>query len=600
MKRAFSFPLGGIFIFVLGAFLVGQQPPSEIHAAARDGDLEKVRQLVEKDGALVKAKDLDGRTPLHWACRGVHLEVLKFLVDKGAEVNAQDRNGVAPLHSLATRSHLEGMAFLLARKAEANIKTANNDTPLHFAASTGNVSAIMLLLDNGADPSARNARGDAPLDLAAGGGFREAVDILLDRGADMEMPEGKALSLFQASARNGMARLFKAVADKEGKRAFADRENSRWVMLDAICGGSVEVVKILLAHHVPLDMKADLYGWTPLHYAASQGRPAMVEFLLEKGVEVNARTKAGETAYNLAWGVGNTDVQGLIIKAGGTTDPQIFPQLRGPYLGQKTPGMTPEVFAPGVISRPDTREYSCVLAPDGAEVYFYRQFGNAPSKIFGCRMVDGAWTAPEEQAFSAAYSAFLPFVSFDNRWLYFNWIGHPGLPGDVAVFVSERKPEGWSEPKYAGQGMFVSQSRDGRLYITDLLSKSDKGMTCLAEVTFEDGVFRQYKPLPFSGPDINRAHPCISPDGSYIIYDQGEGDHLLLSFKKKDGTWGEGIDLTKNGFEPLAGIPSVSPDGKYLFFKQGCRGSLDMAHSSTNRDVWWVDARVIERLRPLE
>jgi len=27
-----------------------------------------------------------------------------------------------------------------------------------------------------------------------------------------------------------------------------------------------------------------------------------------------------------------------------------FPILKGPYLGQKAPGMTPEIFAPGVIS----------------------------------------------------------------------------------------------------------------------------------------------------------------------------------------------------------------------------------------------------------
>ena len=33
-----------------------------------------------------------------------------------------------------------------------------------------------------------------------------------------------------------------------------------------------------------------------------------------------------------------------------------FPLLKGSYLGQKPPGMTPEVFAPGIISFPDHRE----------------------------------------------------------------------------------------------------------------------------------------------------------------------------------------------------------------------------------------------------
>lgn len=46
------------------------------------------------------SKDKDGRTPLHWACLGVHLEVVKFLVDKGSDVNAEDSNKVVSHHLL--------------------------------------------------------------------------------------------------------------------------------------------------------------------------------------------------------------------------------------------------------------------------------------------------------------------------------------------------------------------------------------------------------------------------------------------------------------------------------------------------------------------
>jgi Tol biopolymer transport system component len=82
-----------------------------------------------------------------------------------------------------------------------------------------------------------------------------------------------------------------------------------------------------------------------------------------------------------------------------------------------------------------------------------------------------------------------------------------------------------------------------------------------------------------------QAHPCIALDGSYIIFDVNGGAYMYVSFKSSDGTWREGIDLTQNGFDPLAGGPSISPDGKYLFF------ALD-------GDIWWVDIKVIENLRP--
>ncbi len=46
-----------------------------------------------------------------------------------------------------------------------------------------------------------------------------------------------------------------------------------------------------------------------------------------------------------------------------------FPELRGPYLGQKLPGMEPEVFAPGIVSTGlATRDVA--LTPDGEELYF--------------------------------------------------------------------------------------------------------------------------------------------------------------------------------------------------------------------------------------
>ena len=46
--------------------------------------------------------------------------------------------------------------------------------------------------------------------------------------------------------------------------------------------------------------------------------------------------------------------------------------------------------------------------------------------------MDRIWTAPEQLAFSAGYDAFLPFVTLDNKWLYFAWrhpvpAGQPGL-----------------------------------------------------------------------------------------------------------------------------------------------------------------------------
>lgn len=53
-----------------------------------------------------------------------------------------------------------------------------------------------------------------------------------------------------------------------------------------------------------------------------------------------------------------------------TKDKSDFPVLTGPYLGQKPPGMKPEVFAPGIVSVKKYREYVCIFTSDGRECVF--------------------------------------------------------------------------------------------------------------------------------------------------------------------------------------------------------------------------------------
>ncbi|MEM2677506.1 MAG: ankyrin repeat domain-containing protein, partial [Thermofilaceae archaeon] len=73
---------------------------SELHKAAEEGDLQRVKKLVE-NGANVNAKDEYGSTPLYLAVLNGHLELARFLVEKGANVNAKDIVGWTPLHIAA-------------------------------------------------------------------------------------------------------------------------------------------------------------------------------------------------------------------------------------------------------------------------------------------------------------------------------------------------------------------------------------------------------------------------------------------------------------------------------------------------------------------
>ena len=80
-------------------------------------------------------------------------------------------------------------------------------------------------------------------------------------------------------------------------------------------------------------------------------------------------------------------------------DKSDWPVLKGPYLGQKSPGMTPEVFAPGIISKPDYHEHSSLsFTKDREEIYWSAQClyeGESNQRIFFMKLKDGRWTSPK-------------------------------------------------------------------------------------------------------------------------------------------------------------------------------------------------------------
>lgn len=215
---------------LLGALMTQQQEmvqllieggaPIDIFAAAKMGDVERLKMFIEENPGSVQAQGPRGSTPLHFAST---VSVAQYLVEHGADINTRDASGSErQRYGTPLRWNADNPAvaqYLLSQGAEVDdifLACALGDLKsvkmfikqnqdyiyepkgpyqgqlVHLAADKGRTEILQMLLDRGVDINAKSAEGHVtPLHLAASSGHLDTVNLLLEHGADIEATDTK-------------------------------------------------------------------------------------------------------------------------------------------------------------------------------------------------------------------------------------------------------------------------------------------------------------------------------------------------------------------------------------------------------------------------
>lgn len=274
----------------------------------------------------------------------------------------------------------------------------------------------------------------------------------------------------------------------------------------------------------------------------------------------------------------------------------------GLYLGQTPPGLTPEIFAPGIISLDTRYEYSVAFSPDLSECVF--GVTNATWALFDLLftemdVVDSTWSVPIPAPFQGSGDALSPAYSPDDQSIYFasarpayppanlwksdrdgvgGWLGPVMVPAPVSTTSDEFAPA-----FAANATMYFVSYRPGGLGSGDIYRSVPVGGA--------------YTTVEHLGAPINTnaidSTPFVAPDESYMIFESnrggGFGQHDLYISYNTGSIWGEPINLGSGiNTTAIEDEPYVSPDGKYLFFNR--RASFVTGQQT---ELWWVDIAVL-------
>ncbi|KAF5868333.1 putative ankyrin repeat protein [Botrytis fragariae] len=287
------------------------------------GHIECVKVLIEHGAELEKRNSRYQQTALSFAAEKGNLEIVKLLMDFDARLDAQDTDGWTPLIWALKCEHLEVVMFLLGEE----VKSVSNRDPymeqldsiMTLACSTGDEDLVEQLLNLGVSSNAQDAdSGSIALIEASRGGFLGTVKLLLrNQGHVNAMNNAKETPLLLA-IRHGFNEITECLLCANANVEITNEVNETPLLL-AVRYNNETITRLLLDKGAKTNVASNT-GETPLLSATRIGNEDITRLLLEKEACINEANNSNETPLALAVIYRNMNIIRLLLEKGASVN----------------------------------------------------------------------------------------------------------------------------------------------------------------------------------------------------------------------------------------------------------------------------------------
>jgi ankyrin repeat protein len=257
----------------------------------------------------VRATDINGRTPLHYAAEQNDPALAAFFIARGADLNAEDDTNQTPLGICAEKNNLLAAEVIAGAGADIHKPYIDNLSPARAALRNrpGFLEAILTPVTI----ESTDRDGKTILHLATEAGNLAAVKTILS-----SIGSGELVNKRDSSGHNSLD-IALARLDSRSHIEIAEQ----LILSGAVSNNRIFNYFAPSVKNANYDLRwAD--GLTLLHYAAGEGTEGLVTFLIEKKANLNIKNSSGATPLHEAVRSGKVRIVNLLIRNGANIDVQ--------------------------------------------------------------------------------------------------------------------------------------------------------------------------------------------------------------------------------------------------------------------------------------